>query len=96
MVEPLGQQPSLGPGPMGSCAHVALQPLPISASWVHALLSSHSVGHGSQVSPASLILLPQTGSGGAQSLSVLESAPAGQQPSCSVAFGAFGLFSQTG
>ena len=54
---------------------------PLNTSVVQLFPSSHDVGHedgGSQVSPASWILLPQVGE---QSLSLLALQPAGQQPS---------------
>jgi hypothetical protein len=83
-VAPLGQHPSPFLGAvMGVFRHlpVHLPAWPVSRSAVHTLLSLQLVGQllgGSQVSPGSTVLLPQTA---LQSASVVFTQPMGQHPS---------------
>jgi hypothetical protein len=76
-----GQQPSpLFGATTGMCEHLTLHcaGLPVFMSVVHGSPSSHVVGHeagGSQVSPCSIVLLPQLGE---QSASLTEVQPSGQ------------------
>jgi hypothetical protein len=83
---PAGQHPSsCSQETMGTLVHTALQfdGLPVIESRVHSMPSSQSVGQvsgGSHVSPSSMMLFPQLKE---QSLSFVESQPAGQHPSAS-------------
>ena len=83
---PSGQQRSPGAGAViGTAMQVTLQPEPRNTWRMQSLGSGHDVGHGtsggSQVSPLFIMPSPHLGGMGMQSLSLLELAPFGQQPS---------------